>query len=124
MKKLLILLPATLILFGCGTEKGNEIPSAVDKLAAASQGPTGRIRGVVRLKGDAPTPTFEPVAENQNVCGERVPLSRLALGKEKGVQYAFVYLDGVPSTEKPRARESILVDQKNCQYAPHSLVVP
>src|SRR5262249_14254057 len=122
MKKLVVLLPAALVLFGCGTEKGNEIPPAVDKPPAVSQGLTGRIRGVVRLKGDAPTPTFEPVAENQNVSGAR--LSRLALGKERGVQYAFVYLDGVPSTEKPRARESLLVDQKNCQYAPHSLIVP
>src|SRR5262245_57434347 len=124
MKKLLALIPAALMLLGCGTEKGNEIPPAVDNAPAASQGPTGRIRGVVRLKGDAPTATFEPIAENQNVCGERVPLSRLALGKEKGVQYAFVYLDGVPSTEKPRPRESLLVDQKNCQYVPHSLIVP
>ena len=123
MKKLVVLLSSALLLFGCGTEKGN-VPPAVDKPPAVSQGATGRIRGVVRLKGDAPTPTFEPVAENQNVCGERVPLARLALGKEKGVQYAFVYLDGVPSTEKPRARESLLVDQKNCQYTPHSLIVP
>src|SRR5262245_611389 len=124
MKKLLALLPAALMLFVCGTDKGNEIHPAVDNAPAASQGPAGRIRGVVRLKGEAPSPTFEPVAENQNVCGERVPVSRLALGKEKGVQYAFVYLDGVPSTEKPRPRESLLVDQKNCQYAPHSLIVP
>jgi plastocyanin len=124
MKKLLMLIPAALILFGCGSEKGNEIPPAVDNAPAAAQDPTGRIRGVVRLKGEAPAPTFEPVAENQNVCGERVSLSRLTLGNEKGVQYAFVYLDGVPSTERPRPRESLLVDQKNCQYAPHSLIVP
>jgi len=124
MKKLLMFIPAALILFGCGSEKGSEIPPAVDNAPAAAQGPTGRIRGVVRLKGETPTATFEPVTENQNVCGERVPLSRLALGNEKGVQYAFVYLDGVPSTEKPRPRQSLLVDQKNCQYTPHSLVVP
>src|SRR5690348_9914750 len=124
MKKLLMLIPAALILFGCGSEKGNEIPPAVDNAPAAAQGPTGRIRGVVRLKGEAPAFTFEPVAENQNVCGERVSLSSLTLGNEKGVQHAFVYLDGVQSTENPRPRESLLVDQKNCQYAPHSLIVP
>src|SRR5215470_19686748 len=101
MKKLLMLIPASLILFGCGSEKGNEIPPAVDNAPAASQGPTGRIRGVVRLKGEAPTPTFEPVAENQNVCGERVPLSRLTVGNEKGVQYAFVYL---MAFQVPRSR--------------------
>jgi plastocyanin len=123
--KLVVSLFAVLILFGCGAEKGNEIPPAVDNSpATAPQGPTGRIRGVVRLKGRAPSPAFEPVTENQNVCGDRVPVSRLALGKENGVQHAFVYLDGVPSTHKPRPRESLLVDQKNCQYAPHSLVVP
>jgi len=125
MKKLLVLLPAAMILFGCGsTEKGSEVPPPADKPAAAAQGPTGRIRGVLRLKGDAPAPAFEAVTENQNVCGDRVPVSRLALGKEKGVQYAFVYLDGVPSTEKLQPRQSLLVDQKNCQYTPHSLVVP
>jgi len=123
--KLVVLLFAVLISFGCSTEKGNEIPPAVDNSpAAAPHGPTGRIRGVVRLKGMAPSLAFEPVTENQNVCGDRIPVSRLALGKENGVQHAFVYLDGVPSTDKPRPRESLLVDQKNCQYAPHSLVVP
>jgi len=101
MKKLLILLPAALTLFGCGTEKGNEIPPIADKPPAASQGPTGRIRGVVQLKGDAPTPTFEPVDENQSVCGERVPLSRLALGKGKGVQYRlFISME----FQAPRSR--------------------
>ena len=126
MKKLLIWLPAALVLIGCGREQGSEIPPAPDKAATASavQGPTGRIRGVVRLKGDAPAATFEPITENQNVCGDRVPTSRLTLGKEKGVQHAFVYLEGVPSTEKPRVRESLVVDQKNCQYAPHALIVP
>jgi plastocyanin len=124
MKKFLILLPAIVILAGCSTEKGNDIPLAVETPRAAPQGPTGRIRGVVRLKGDAPVPTYEPVSENQNVCGDRVPTSRLALSKGKGVQQTFVYLDGVPSNEKPRPRESLLVDQKNCQYSPHTLIVP
>jgi len=122
--KSVVLFFAALILFGCSTEKGNEIPPAAgNSPVAAPHGPTGRIRGVVRLKGKAPSPAFEPVTENQNVCGDRVPVSRLALGKENGVQHAFVYLDGVPSADKPRPRESLLVDQKNCQYAPHSLVV-
>src|SRR5437763_9396593 len=107
MKKLLILMPALILLFGCATEPANDIPPAPDKPAAASAGPTGRIRGVVRLQGDAPAATVEPIVENQNVCGDRVPLSRLTLGKEKGVQHAFVYLDGVPSGEGGRPRRSL-----------------
>src|SRR5215813_6366965 len=122
MKKLLVLLPALLLLFGCNAEKASDVPPPADK--AAPQGPTGRIRGVVHLQGQAPAPTFEAVSENQNVCGDKVPTSRLALGKENGVQNAFVYLDGVQSKEVPKAQKSLLVDQKNCQYAPHALIVP
>ena len=124
MKKYVALLAAALFLFGCGTEQGKGISESSDNAPAAPAGPVGRIRGGVRLQGDAPQQTFEPVTENQNTCGDRVALSRLAVGKDNGVQHAFVYLDGVKSDEKFRPRESLLVDQKNCQYAPHSLIVP
>src|SRR5690348_5173007 len=121
MKKLVVLLAAALFLAGCGTEQGKENSSTADKASpGAPAGPVGRIRGVVRLQGQAPAAAFEAVTENQNTCGDRVAVTRLALGKENGVQHAFVYLDGVQSTEKMAPRESLLVDQKNCQYAPHS----
>jgi plastocyanin len=127
MKKAVVLslvLFCCVALWGCRSEQGNEIPSAADNTSAAPKGPTGRIRGVVRLKGDAPAATYEKVSENQNVCGDKVPLLRLTLGKDKGVQRAFVYLDGVQTTEKFKQQKSLLVDQKDCQYAPHALVVP
>src|SRR5262245_8068156 len=106
MKKLLVALLVALLLWGCGTEQGNDIPPAVEKAAPKPSGPTGRIRGVVHLIGDAPAEKFEPISENQNICGDKVQVSRLSLGKDKGVQHAFVYLDGVQSTEKYSARES------------------
>jgi hypothetical protein len=114
------------LLFACGEQQqANDIPPAPEKpAAAANAGPTGRIRGSVRLQGDMPAPAFEPISENQNVCGDKVGVSRLVVGKEKGVQHAFVYLEGVPSSEGFKARESLLIDQKNCQYAPHALIVP
>jgi hypothetical protein len=129
MKQLKFYLVAALLnllLCGCGGEQANDISSAgsSDKSIAAPAGPTGRIRGTVHLQGAPPAAAFEPISENQNVCGDRVAVSRLALGKDNGVQHAFVYLDGVQSSEKFRPRESLLVDQKNCQYAPHALIVP
>jgi len=125
MKKLVISIAAALFFYGCGsTEQGKDIPPGPDKAPAAVKGPTGRIRGIVRLEGNAPAQTFEPVTENQKTCGDRVPMTRLALGKEKGVHYAFVYLDGVKSDENFAPRQSLLVDQKDCQYAPHSLIAP
>ena len=86
MRNLVIVLTAALFLSGCGTEKGSEIPPAGDKPTAASTGPTGRVRGVIRLQGNTPATAFEPITENQNVCGDRVNVSRLSLGKDKGVQ--------------------------------------
>ncbi len=125
MKKLLVFVFLALVQFGCGQQQTTDVPSAAggDSRPAAS-GPTGRIRGTVRLQGDAPSQSFEPIAENKNVCGDKVGVSRLSLGKKKGVQHAFVYLDGVPSTDVARPRDSLLVDQKNCQYAPHALIAP
>jgi plastocyanin len=125
MKKLSVLLLLAFLQFGCnGQQQANDIPSAAggEKHAAATSGPTGRIRGVIRLQGDAPPQAFEAISENKNVCGDKVGISRLSLGKEKGVQHAFVYLDGVPSSDVAKPRESLLVDQKNCQYAPHALI--
>jgi len=124
MKKLWVLIPAAVLLLGCRGQQSDDLPAVTEKTPAASSGPSGRIRGMVRFQGDEPAQAYEPVTENQNVCGNRVAVSRLALGKEKGVRHAFVYLDGVSSSEKLSARESLLLDQKDCQYVPHSLVVP
>jgi len=125
MTKLFVLLPLTLLFSACAEQQADDIPPAPDKPAAVSaRGPSGKIRGVVRLRGEAPRDAFEAIGENQNVCGDKVSVSRLALGNDQGVQHAFVYLDGIQSSEKFSARESLLIDQKNCQYAPHSLIVP
>jgi plastocyanin len=51
-------------------------------------------------------------------------VTRLWLGEDNGVQQAFVYLDGVQSAQKFQPRGSLLVDQKKCQYTPHTLIAP
>lgn len=124
MKNLFVLVAIALLCWGCGKDQSNDILSEPPKAAPAPAGPTGRIRGVVRAQGKLPTPAFDTITENQNVCGDKVSLPRLQLGKDNGVQHAFVYLDGLKSTESFRPRESLLIDQKNCQYAPHALIVP
>ena len=125
MTKNFLILLSTLSLWACSSGQPNEITPALKSPAStAPTGPTGKIRGVVRLMGNAPAPTFERITENQSICGDRAPLLRLAVGKDKGVQHAFVYLEGVQSTEKFRAQQALLVDQKDCQYAPHAMIVP
>lgn len=115
MKKLAVLIAATLLGFGCGTEQGKDISAA---------GPAGRIRGVVRLQGALPAPAAERVKEHQEICGHDVPLQRIVLGEANGVQDTFVYLDGIPDVHNFAPRQSVLVDQKQCQYDPHVLIVP
>ena len=125
MKKVRILFFLAIVQFGCSKQATDVPPAAASAdTAVAPKGPTGRIKGVVRLQGAVPAQAFEAIGENQNVCGDRVATTRLAVGKEKGVQHAFVYLDGVPSSDAVRPRGSLLLDQKDCQYVPHALVVP
>jgi len=94
--------------------------------SSASSGPTGTIRGVVRLTGNAPVPATEPIKTDQSTCGSSVSLPRIALGKDNGVKDTFVFLDGVsaPVGAEPPATASVLMDQKNCQYIPHAMTVP
>src|SRR5262245_14307201 len=118
MKYLLLLLASTLLVFGCSGEQATE-SRAVDKPANA-----GRIRGVVRLKGNPPVAATEPITQDQQVCGKNVNLPRITLGKDGGVQDTFVYLEGVASTAWTASTKPILVDQKKCQYVPHMLIAP
>ncbi len=123
MKRFVSVIALALFCFACTVEKGKDAtPDAVK--APAPSGPAGKIRGAVRLDGKAPAAAFDRIAENQATCGDKVSLQRLQLGKDKGVQHAFVYLVDVKSSDTFHARESLLVDQKNCQYAPHAMIVP
>ncbi len=120
---------AAFVVIACSETPKNSVPADIPSAAPAAppsdapKGPVGRIRGTVRLKGSPPAPAFEAITENQNVCGDKVSVARLALGKDNTVQRAFVYLEGVASVGEMRPRESVLIDQKDCQYVPHALTL-
>jgi plastocyanin len=80
----------------------------------------------VKLMGKAPAPATEPIKADQATCGNSVSLPRITLGKDNGVKDTFVFLDGVSAVENSQtpAPASVLMDQKNCQYAPHAMIVP
>src|SRR5437879_914817 len=124
MKRLVVLLALTLFALGCATEQGKDNAVAPDNTQPASAGPTGRIRGVVRLQGALPAPVVEPVKEHQDVCGPDVTLPRIVVGEGNGVQDTFVYLDGVQDGRSFPPPRSVLVDQRRCQYSPHMMIVP
>jgi plastocyanin len=118
MKRLVVLLAAALFTFGCATEQGK------DNAAPRDEKPTGRIRGVVRLQGAPPPAALEAIKEHQEVCGHDVSLPRITIGDGNGIQDTFVYLDGVQSGASYPKPQSVLVDQRGCQYAPHAMIVP
>lgn len=113
---------ATLLFSGCGDSSEVIMPGTPDQVT----GPVGSIRGRVVLQGEGPKPASDQIPQDQGTCGSSVSLPRIALGKDQGVQSTFVILEGVPSTGTPPAptTQSVLVDQKACQYVPHALVVP
>src|SRR5262245_60455338 len=101
-----------------------QTPESGQKSAANTpSGPTGTIRGVVKLMGKAPAPASDPIKADQATCGNSVSLPRITLGKDNGIKDTFVFLDGAPAVETSQTPRpaSVLMDQKNCQYAPHAM---
>jgi len=117
MNRLVVLVAATLVVFACVREKGKDQSLIPDKNS-------GRIVGVVRLQGSLPAAAVEPVKENDEICGHDVSLQRIVVGNGNGVQDTFVYLEGIQDGRTFPKPESVLVDQKQCQYSPHVMIVP
>src|SRR5690348_3316260 len=113
-------LGASVLGFGCGRDE-----AAKGMRAAVDPTPNGgRVHGVVRLQGNAPAAANEAITQDQATCGKSVSLPRITLGKNNGVADTFVYLEGVPATAPAPSAKPILIDQKDCHYAPHTLVAP
>jgi len=106
------------------SDAGSATPASSTSNSSASTGPTGRIRGVVKLAGELPAGQTRQVTENQSVCGDEVPTTRLSLGDGGGVRNAFVYLDGIKGTGHPQTQATLELAQEDCSYAPRALVMP
>ena len=122
-----LLITMSVVVVSCSAP---QIPESGQKPAAVTpSGPTGTIRGVVKLMGKAPAPANEPIKADQATCGNSVSLPRIALGKDNGVKDTFVFLDSVGGVSaagnfQTPPPASVLMDQKNCQYVPHAMIVP
>jgi len=84
----------------------------------------GTIRGTVRWK--KPNPTLEKVAvlKDHAVCGKHQVLPCLRLGRGGALADAIVYLEGILQGKKSLPANGAKLDQKNCVYLPHVLVIP
>jgi hypothetical protein len=109
---------AALALAACGPRQ------PADSQSTAPPAARGSIRGVARVTGDLPPASLEPIRQNADVCGDSHALPHMGVTADRRLQHAFVYLDGVEEKGDLRPRESLLVDQKRCEYFPHVRAVP
>jgi plastocyanin len=124
LQLVILLITISAVVASCGAP---QTPESGQKPAGSTPaGPSGTIRGVVRLMGKVPAPATEPIKADQATCGNSVSLPRITLGKHNGVKDAFVFLDGISAVEDAQTPPpaSVLMDQKNCQYVPHAMTVP
>ncbi|MBI3269843.1 MAG: hypothetical protein HYZ53_12530 [Planctomycetes bacterium] len=87
----------------------------------------GTIRGLVTWAGDSPTELRLPVSKNPETCGthgaEKVS-PRLKISPRKGVKDAVVFLQEIARGKPFPTGVKYALDQKECEYLPHLLVVP
>ena len=84
----------------------------------------GSIVGTIQYSG--PRPAVEPLAisKDQEVCGKTKKVDEtLLIGEHQGVQNAVVSLIDI-TKGKQFAQKNVILDQKECRYAPHVLLVP
>jgi hypothetical protein len=89
----------------------------------------GTISGVVKWAGPLPRRDEMPITKDVQICdpssAKKAGLERLVIGPQGGVANAIVYLDDI-SRGKPMDLpvQRRFLDQKQCRYEPHILLVP
>lgn len=87
---------------------------------------TGSIVVRVSLADEPPPRTVLEVNKDAAVCGKTEKFSEtLLVGPERGVQNVVAYLIGLSNaTPPPVPEQSPSIDQTDCRYEPHVLLVP
>lgn len=78
----------------------------------------GTIRGFVKVQGSYSEPPALEVFKFKEVC-KNVPNEELVIGRDRGVRYAVVVLEGI-TKGKAVEREAVNeLDNVNCRFVPH-----
>lgn len=86
-------------------------------------GQSGSISGTVKFTGTLPEMKPYKVTYNIDVCGGDKSLDRLIVGSDSGVQYALIHIEGLAGKKETVSPSKYVVDQSDCEYAPHLLLV-
>lgn len=115
----LFIVVATLLLFGCGNDRGSDLtelePDTSERASAPAD--TGTISGRITITGTAPVLEPFDITANPDVCGTAAKSNMLTLGADGGIVGAVVYVEQPGAEVGPVA--PIELDQIGCQYSPH-----
>lgn len=108
------------------TEETPAAPAAEQQPSSASHAQSGSIVVQVTLDGEAPAPESLEVNKDAQVCGKTQKFSeKLLVGADKGIKNVLAYLQAVPgATPLPVPDTNPAIDQTDCRYEPHVLLVP
>jgi hypothetical protein len=85
----------------------------------------GIIKGKVLMKSNRPEIQTIPVGKDyQSVCGKSKTIPGTVVGKNGEVPNAVVYIERIASGKKRVPTGPIQLDQQECEYVPHVLIVP
>jgi plastocyanin len=84
----------------------------------------GTITGEVTLTGVVSKFDQMEISQDSKTCGKMKDSPRLVMGKNRGVADAIIYLEGVSRGKKFPENGTYLLDQHNCEYHPHILIIP
>jgi plastocyanin len=86
----------------------------------------GSITGTIKVSGNIPKLPPRPIGKDPNVCGTGTRESlQLMVGSGGALKNAVVIVEGVRAGKAlPPNATSVQLDQKNCEYGPHVMIVP
>ena len=108
--------------------------------SAADEQKWGTVKGQVVLAGDIPAPKMVDVNKDQEHCLSRGPIFSeewVVNPQNKGVRWAYVWLQPVPDPANPAAKKEmpinpalkavpdkpVVLDQPCCKFEPHALTL-
>lgn len=118
-------LVATVLALGAvtGCNRGDDNPTPVTKPVVAAG--KGTLAGTVKFDGQPPAPRRIEQATPQTCHPGARPIydDSIIVDPDGGLRNVVVYVADAPAVEPAPAGPAAVLDQANCQYAPHVLAV-
>ncbi len=83
----------------------------------------GTIAGVVKFKGDAPTPKKLKITKDKKVCAKSPKTDSSLIVSGGKLVNAVVFITDIKKGKKMKPLK-VTIDQNGCEYAPHVLAFP